>query len=423
MSSNVLTKKIVFSCFLASCLEIYDFAIFGFLTTTIHKNYLSFLDEKTALIATYAFFAVGFVFRSLGSLIFGYIGDVHGRKKALVASVSMMGIASFLMFILPSYAVIGVLSCYIIILVRIIQGVSVGGEFTGAIIFAIEHSKNNNAGLVAGIVSAGGACGVMLANLVSKLLQHPSLPDYSWRFAFLLGFALALVGYFVRQKLTDTPLFKKTNSNKIPLFEGLKKFKLESFATLWVAAANGAIFYFGTVYLVKLVHDTRQDLDSSFIPILVASVVAIGLPIFGMISDKLNRKLFLILSSIAMGIYSLVALNLIVNAQSIYTLNLFVFFYALLASIMISSINIFAIEIFPVAYRMSCCSLFYSLGVGLIGGTIPMVSSYIIKNIGADISYLGCYIACICFLASISVFLVYLKQRKPSDFVIVGTNK
>ena len=122
-------------------------------------------------------------------------------------------------------------------------------------------------------------------------------------------------------------------------------------------------------------------------------------------------------------IYSLVALNLIVNAQSIYTLSLFVFFYALLAAIMISSINIFAIEIFPVAYRMSCCSLFYSLGMGLIGGTIPMVSSYIIKNIGADISYLGCYIACICFLASISVFLVYLKQRKPSDFVIVGTNK
>ncbi|MBA2629228.1 MAG: MFS transporter [Rickettsiaceae bacterium] len=243
VKDKVLTGKIVFSCFLASCLEIYDFAIFGFLTVTIHKNYLSFLDQDTALIITYAFFAVGFVFRPLGSLIFGYIGDIHGRKRALVTSVSIMGFASFLMFILPTYAAIGVVSCYVIVFVRIIQGISVGGEFTGAIIFAIEHSKNNKVGLVAGIVSAGGACGVLLANLVSRLLQNPALPDYSWRFAFLFGFALAFVGYFVRQQLSDTPFFKKVKNNKIPLFEGLRNYKTESFATLWVAAANGTIFY------------------------------------------------------------------------------------------------------------------------------------------------------------------------------------
>jgi len=416
-SNNVLSRKVIFSCFLSSCLEIYDFAIFGFLTVIINKNYLSFLDEKTATFTTYAFFAVGFVFRSVGSLIFGYIGDVYGRKKALVTSVSMMGIASFIMFILPPYSVIGIVSCYIIILVRIIQGISVGGEFTGAIIFAVEHNKTNNVGFVTGIVSAGGACGIILANLVSNLLQHPSLPDYSWRFAFLVGFALAFVGYFIRKKLSDTPLFTNNNKAKIPLFEGLKFFKLESLATFWVAAANGTVVYFGTVYLVKFVQEVKKDLDSGFIPILVGSVIALGLPVFGMLSDKINRQLFLITSSIVMGLYSLIVLHLVVGAQSIDSLSLFVFLFALLASLMISSINIFAIEIFPVAYRMSCCSLFYSLGMGFIGGTIPMVSSYILKNIGTNISYLGFYIASICFLASGSVFLVYRKHLKHKVFL------
>ena len=173
MQQNSLSPKILFSCFLASCLEIYDFAIFGFLSATLHKNYLSFLDAGTASLVTYSFFAVGFLFRPIGSLIFGYIGDVYGRKIALVSSVSLMGLASFVMFLLPSYEMIGIWSCAIIILVRIIHGVSVGGEFTGAIIFAVEHSRQNKAAFVASIVASGGACGVLLANIMSKLLQKP----------------------------------------------------------------------------------------------------------------------------------------------------------------------------------------------------------------------------------------------------------
>ena len=295
---------------------------------------------------------------------------------------------------------------------RLIQGISVGGEFTGAIVFAVEHSKNNNAGLVAGIVSAGGACGVLLATLISRILQHPSLPEYSWRFAFLLGFALALMGYFIRKKLADSPLFEKQNNNKIPLFEGLKLFKTESFATMCVAAANGVVFYFGTVYLGKFLQQVKTELDLNFVSILVAIIVAITLPFWGVVSDKVNRKIFLICTTLLMGMYSIVALNLMVSADSMFKIGALVFVYSMLASMMIGSVNIFAVEIFPVAQRMSCGSLFYSLGMGFVGGTVPMVASYIVLVFGTDPTYLSVYITLVCFLAAISVVGVYLKQKR-----------
>ena len=137
MKKDFLPKSTIISCFLAGCLEMYDFAIFGFFTVLLNKEYLSLLDKNNSLIITYALFAVGFIFRPIGSIVFGYIGDKYGRKPSLVISVTMMGIASLGMFLLPPYNMIGVSACYIIALVRIMQGLSVGGEYNGAILYAM----------------------------------------------------------------------------------------------------------------------------------------------------------------------------------------------------------------------------------------------------------------------------------------------
>ena len=405
-----LNKKIVLTCFLASFLEIYDFVIFGFFAPVLHKNYLIFLDQSTATLASYALFAVGFLFRPLGSLIFGYIGDVYGRKISLVISVSIMGTASLIMFILPSYNTIGILSCYIIIFIRILQGISVGGEFTGALVFAVEHCKKN-VGFVAGIITAGGACGALLANFVCKILQHSALPDYSWRFAFLVGFGLSIVGFFIRRRLTDTPVFQRDSNSKIPLLEGFKHYKTESFATFCVSAANGTTFYFGSVFLGVFIKNNKPEIEVAFISTLVSITVAVFVPIFGFISDFIDRKKFLMISSLVMGGYSLIALNAILKTDSIVILAILVFLYAFFAAMMIGSINIFAIEIFPVKQRMSCSSLFYSLGMGVIGGTVPIVSSYIIQYFGMSSYLMSIYIAAICFMSFLGTFLVYKKQQ------------
>lgn len=193
-----ITNPVMISCFFAGCLEMYDFVIFGFLASVIHENYLSFLDKGTGLIIAYLLFAVGFLCRPIGAIIFGHIGDKYGRKRALVISISLMGTASLTLSLLPKYDDIGVIACYLIAVMRIIQGISVGGEYNGAAIYAIEHTNKNNMGLVGSTVLAGSTLGLLLATFINKILENPSLPDYSWRFAFLLGFGLSIMALFGR---------------------------------------------------------------------------------------------------------------------------------------------------------------------------------------------------------------------------------
>ncbi len=409
-----ITKQIILSCFLASTLEIYDFVIFGFLSVAIYENYLSFLDEQTSLLITFVLFAIGFVFRPMGSLIFGYIGDKYGRKKALVMSISIMGSCSLMMFMLPTYTTIGIVSCYIIALIRVIQGISVGGEFTGAIIFTMEHVQKQNRGMAIGILSAGGACGVLLASFISKVLQHPVLPEYSWRFAFLLGFALAVVGYFIRRKLDDTKEFNdiKEKKAKIPLLEGFKNYKIESISTILVAAANGTTFYFGAVFLPNHLNNVRIDQNYGYISLLISLTMFLSLPVFGYISDKFNRQSYLIITSMLMSLVGLFFINLITFADSAISVSFLAIIYTLFASMMIGAINIYAAEIFPVRVRMSCMSLFYSIGMGVIGGTVPMVATYITSNFDNAEYILGIYIFVICLMASISVMWVCYKQKQ-----------
>ncbi len=414
MTNRTLSPTLILSCFLASCLEIYDFVLFVFLGKILHNNYLGFLDNETATLIGYALFSIGFIFRPLGSLLFGYIGDVYGRKTALTLSIALMGSASLIMVILPPYAVLGLGACYIIVLVRIIQGLSVGGEFSGAIIFAVEHSAANRVGLVAGIISAGGACGVLLAKLVTGFLLAPGMPEYSWRFAFLLGFSLSGVSYFIRRRLRETPIFNESKKFKFPILVGLKKCKIESFAALFAAAANGAAFYFGSVYLTGFLTQIHPDMNFNFVSPLISITVALLLPIFGMLSDNFNRNIYLLVTSLIMAVIALIVPKLLVEASDIVSIWMLLLLYAMAAALTIGGINIFAVEIFPPAYRMSTSSLFYSLGMGLIGGTVPMVASLLRRWLGDNPLIIGGYISVICLLAAVGSILVHLKQRKIS---------
>lgn len=406
-----LSPKVLLSCYLASLLEMYDFAIFGFLGAVIHKNYLSFMDKEQALFVSYAFFGVGYVFRPLGSLIFGYVGDVFGRKKSLVTSVSIMGFASLIMFLLPPFEYIGLTACYIIVLVRILQGVSVGGEFTGAIVFAVEHSKKNRAGFVAAIVPAGASSGILLANYVTTILSNPDLPDYSWRFAFLLGFMLALLGYFIRKRLSDTPEFVKIKKSRMPLIEGLKSHKTEALTTLCASAASGAIVYFGGVYLFRLLQEVRPEGNFSFVPLMVNGIVVMFLPIFGYLSDFFERRYFVAVSTLLTGMYILNCLGQILRLDDMNLLIVGIIIYSLLNAAMTASINIFVVELFPARFRMSCSGVFYSLGMGFVGGTVPMVSAYLMKTHTEGVMYIAYYLSSVCVIGALSVGFLAIKHR------------
>lgn len=386
--NNRLSRNAVISCFLAACLEIYDFTIFGFLGSVIHKNYLSFLDANTATIVTYAFFAVGFVVRPIGSLIFGYIGDTRGRKKALVLSVSFMGLASLSMSLLPSYAVIGILSCYLIVLLRIVQGLSVGGEYSGAIIYAVEHFDRNKAGFVGGIVIAGCISGVLLATLVSKIVQSEFMPEYAWRFAFLLGFALSIVGYFVRKRLFETPEFLKITASKsrLPLISGIRKHFRKCIGTIAIAAANGTNFYLILVFLPNYINKNFA-ISTSYFPILTTSILVVFSPLFSWYSDYIGRTRVLGAGLLLTSIWGYAGMQLISFYPSQELAILFFILHALFYGLQAGTANVFVVEIFPVKYRYSCTALCYSLGMGVVGGTSPVVASLLTNHSSEYLSY------------------------------------
>ncbi|MGI4775973.1 MAG: MFS transporter [Janthinobacterium lividum] len=401
---NELSRKIILSCFLAGGLEMYDFAIFGFLSATLHKNYLAFMDASAALIVTYALFAVGFVFRPLGSLIFGYIGDKQGRKKALVLSVTFMGTSSLAMAVLPQYALIGISSCYIIALIRIVQGISVGGEYSGALIYAMEHFDKRKGRLIGGIVVCGCVSGVLLATVVSTILQNPVLPSYSWRFAFLIGFGLSMLGYFIRKQLTETPEFQKLSANKskIPVLDGIKAFPKECITTILTSAANGVNFYFILVFLPSYVNKAT-GLSTNHFPMVTTVILVVLSPLFGYISDRISRAKLICFGLLTISIYTFLGLNLLMLKPNIINAYLFFIGQAVIYSIMTSTINAFVIEIFPVQYRFSCSSVCYSLGLGVIGGTSPLIASLIVDIFEYHTLYISIYISIISLLAYIAV--------------------
>jgi MHS family proline/betaine transporter-like MFS transporter len=407
---NKLTKPVIISCFFAGCLEMYDFVIFGFLAPVIHKNYLTFLDESTGLIVAYLLFAVGFLCRPIGAIIFGHIGDKYGRKKALVISMSLMGMSSLALCLLPKYDEIGVLACYLIVFIRIIQGISVGGEYSGAAIYAIEHTDKANIGAVGSTVLAGTTLGVLLATFISNLLENTNLPEYSWRFAFLLGFGLSIIGYFIRRNLSESPLFTKENKNPKdkPLFFGLKFYKKEFVGAILLSGANNANYYFALVFIPN--YFKTQGVGIEFNNWMLAFFMLVLEPIFGWLSDKWSRNKILIGVCFALAIYNLFFLDLLIStSESIFSI-VFIIISAVLLSVLVATVNIFVLEIFPTKCRYSCGALSYSIGAAVFGGTTPLVCSLITKYIGDEPIYFGIYLSIISLLGVFGGFLVLKKS-------------
>lgn len=411
MNKTSLPIGVLTSCFIAGALEMYDFLIFGFLSSVIHKNYLSFMDAGNALIVTYALFAVGFIFRPLGSIIFGHIGDKKGRKAALITSVSFMGAASISMALLPSYHTIGILSCYIIVMIRIIQGISVGGEYSGAIIYAIENVNKKNIGLVGSIALSGCVLGLVIAVLVSRFLQSEWLPEYSWRFAFLIGGGLSGLGYFIRKNLKESLIFQSTQNKrvKIPLLEGFNFYKLKMLAVLLLAGASNANFYYAVVFMPNYIKNIAEV--NNFNGLYFVIILFIFVPFAGWCTDKIGRIKVALISCTLISAYNLVFLFFLTTYSNYLTLNIIIISYALLLSLVFVSVNILVLEIFPIICRFSCGATSYSIGNAIFGGTAPMVCSLIIQTYESNTVYLGGYIALISILGAIGCLIIIFEKR------------
>ncbi len=283
--------------------EWYDFFVFGALTTIIGKNFFSELGETAGVLAALALFGAGFFFRPLGALIFGRIGDKNGRKGAFLITVIMMGAATFAIGLLPTFEQAGVIAPILLIIMRIIQGTALGGEYGGAAIYVAEHSPDHKRGFMTGWIqtsAAFGLFGALIVILVTRtLLGEEAFTAWGWRIPFLVSVGLLGVSVYMRMKLTESPSFQKLKESgeatKAPFREAFgqwKNLKTVLLALTAVMFAQGAVWYCAFFY-APIFLERFLKVDPRTVNLLIMAATAASAPLyvfFGWLSDKVGRK-------------------------------------------------------------------------------------------------------------------------------------
>jgi predicted MFS family arabinose efflux permease len=287
--------------------EWYDFFIFGSLTGVISKVFFAGLNDTAGLLAALALFGVGFAFRPLGALVFGRIGDRVGRKGAFLVTVTLMGGSTFAIGLLPSYHQAGMIGPILLILLRILQGFALGGEYGGAVIYVAEHAKANERGWMTSWVQTSAAFGLFAALLVilatRTAIGEDAFTAWGWRVPFMVSVGLLAVSVWMRVKLSESPAFERLrsedNQSKAPFTEAFARWgnlKLVILAFLGMMSAQGAVWYCSFFY-VQTFMEKFLKVDPATINLLMMGAVAVSAPLyvfFGWLSDRVGRKIVML---------------------------------------------------------------------------------------------------------------------------------
>ncbi|MBA3510343.1 MAG: MFS transporter [Sphingomonas sp.] len=296
-------KRVVVASSAGTAFEWYDFFIFGALAQTISKVFFAGLDPTAALIAALGLFAAGFAFRPLGALIFGVIGDRLGRKGAFLATVSIMGGATFAIGLLPTYESAGILSPVLLIFLRILQGVALGGEYGGAAIYVAEHSSNRQRGAATGWIQSSASFGLLAALLVilatRTAIGEEAFLSWGWRVPFLVSLILLGISVWMRVKLSESPAFAKLKEDgevcRTPLREAFgqrENLKRVLIAFFGIMCAQGAVWY-ATFFYMQVFLGRSLGLDEPTVNMLLIIMTVVSAPLyvfFGWLSDRVGRK-------------------------------------------------------------------------------------------------------------------------------------
>ena len=385
-----MRRRVIWSSFIGATIEWYDFYLYGGASAVIFgKVFFAQLDPTTATIASFGTLAAGFVARPLGGIVFGHFGDRLGRKSVLVATVLLMGIATTLVGLLPTYAQVGVAAPLLLILLRIIQGLSAGGEWAGAVLMTFEYSKKRRRGLTSSITPVGTFTGLVLANgalaLVSTL-PTASFESWGWRLPFLVSIVLVAVGLWLRRSVSESPQFKQAERQaekpKFPLVEVFKAHpRVVITAILLVLSpftASGIFGSFATAYALEL--DISQGL--ALTATLIASALAIPLqPVFGALSDRIGRKATVSTGIVLLMVSSFV-LFLLTNTGSWQMLALGLCLMVAAHAMAFAPIGAWLSELFPTAVRYSGVSFVFQIAGTLGGGFGPLIAASILAASG-----------------------------------------
>jgi predicted MFS family arabinose efflux permease len=309
-------KKVIFASSLGTVFEWYDFYLYGSLAAIIAKQFFSGLDPSAAFIFALLAFAAGFIVRPFGALVFGRLGDMIGRKYTFLVTILIMGLSTFIVGILPSYATIGVAAPVILIALRMLQGLALGGEYGGAATYVAEHAPQGRRGAYTSWIQTTATLGLFLSLIVilgtRTLIGEEAFADWGWRVPFIVSIALLAISVWIRLTMNESPAFKKMKeegkTSKAPLTEAFgqwKNMKVVLLALFGLVAGQAVVWYSGQFYALFFLTSVLK-VDGSTANILVAASLLIGTPffvIFGTLSDKIGRKP-IILAGMALAVFT-----------------------------------------------------------------------------------------------------------------------
>ena len=387
---TVPARRVIAASLIGNVMEWYDFAIYGYFAVAIGANFFPAADRISSTLAAFAVFAVGFLARPLGGVLFGHVGDRIGRKRALTASVVLMAVPTLLIGLLPTHAQIGALAGAALVVLRLLQGLAVGGEFTTSVAYAVEHADARHRGRDGSWMWAGAIGGILLGSAVGALMSNVLAPDklsaWGWRIPFLFGVVVGVVGFWLRRRLPETPLAPRgPGRERLPILIALETEWRTMLRAMLLCLPAGVAFYtlfvFVVSYLQAFVHvPGREALEVN----TISMIGLLGWTLLGGgLSDRLGRKPVAVAAMAGLLLLAWPLFDLLDHPRFAFMLSAQLCMAASLG-LYFGQLPALLVEALPARVRCSALSLSYNFSVGLSGGLTPLVATWLIQRSGDE---------------------------------------
>lgn len=414
-------KKVLIASLTGSAIEWFDYFLYGTAAALVfNKIFFPMVDPVIGLILSYLSFSLTFFIRPIGGVLFAHIGDRIGRKKTLVLTLSLMGGATVMIGLLPTYEMIGLWAPALLILMRIIQGMGIGGEWGGALLLAYEYAPEKRKGFFGSIPQAGVTIGMLMATFIVSLMtlfSEEEFLSWGWRIPFLLSSVLVLLGLWIRKDIDETPDFQKVKASgqvaKAPLRDTLKHHWREVLIAAGLKVVETAPFYIFSTFVVSyatstLTYQKSQALEAVTLGDLVATIM---IPLMGLLSDKVGRQRMYAISVFVLGLF-IVPWFMLLNTGTTWGIVLAtVIAFGVLWAPVTAVLGTLCSEIFSANVRYTGITLGYQLGAALAGGTAPLIATGLLAKYDGDWVPVAWYLAVTVTISLIAIFCASRVKR------------
>ena len=388
-------KKVVVSSMLGNILEWYDYSLYGHVAIIISMLFFPENDPYVALLIVFTIYAAGFIMRPLGAILFGYIGDIYGRRTSLAASVLLMAIPTTAIGILPTYAQVGVLAPILLTLIRLLQGLSMGGEFGGSMTFISEHADTKNRGYIGSSSVFSLGIGVMLGSITaaffSKIMSEDSFYSWGWRVPFLISAIFGIVAFYIRSQTDESDIYKEyARKGVLSEYPFKDIFVLHKIKMLFGIALSMTVcvpFHTLTVFMgVFMKTIVKAPLEHALIMNVISMMMMSILSIFSAkLSDKWGRRPIMAIGAFGLFCWAYPSFWLLENS-SFYGQLLAEVVFASFLGIYFSAVPATLVELFPTSVRYTGLAFSYNMSITIFGGSLPLLATWLIHFTGINTS-------------------------------------